>query len=897
MRGVRVWSPAVVAALLLAALPVVSSQAARGVPQDGAAPAAARAVDDIVLRVAMQDDVKSLNPLVAGDVWTWNVLGYIYDTPMSTDLIDSSKFIPYIATHSSNCSASSLFNYDNRSEWEPLAKYGQITVHYDFTNVFFHDGHQMDIGDILFSFGVQATVTDWASSVKCLMDKGGDIGSNYSDTHWLAIKTMDSTTLRFYFQAPFADFIRNTLSVFILPQHIWANKAGGQSVDGTDPFLPPTNSYAWNPAKAIDYTNNPPVGSGPFKFVSWTPGQQAKIDTWREHFFPHQPFIDAIVFKIYKTAEQAVQALQMGDIDYIAWSIPPTYVPDLERDENIGLAMNAEKGFFYMGFNMRKKSFGYLDNDPEKGDYGKTFRQAVAHCVNKKEIVERILQNFGIPAVGPISEMDSEWYNESLEDYEFDPQKALDILAAGADGNPNTTADNYKLTNPSVDPGKGNWWLNPDGTPIGSGEGGRLEILTPPADYDPIHCQAPSMIATQMQSIGINAESVTLDFGTIVNRIDQRNFDMYLLGWRIGSDPSDFMHAFFHSSAAESGQNYPGYRNESYDALIDLARSTSDEYFLHKAKDYAQAAIVLDLPYNVLYFRTNIEAYRSDRFVNWTFGPSGSIFSWRSIMGIHPPSPFSLKGYLSVESPVPSESETDVVATVKDQDGLPAQGARVFLKCANGTFANGLTEYNSTTLANGQVRVKWKAPYVPGSVNDTKVGIQLLTATKDIDGPTEYDPAPSKVAVIKVMPEGAVFLRMRIEVETEVIDAGESTPITVTVRDQDGNPVEGATIETQLSEAGPSIDGDSVTNSVGIAVLVFHSPEILPECMDFRVDVFATHSEFSSSASGEFNIAVVAYGIPPLEEWEFPINIAISVCVISVVALAVAGFLRRKRAK
>jgi len=587
MRGVRVWSPAVVAALLLAALPVVSSQAARGVPQDGAAPAAARAVDDIVLRVAMQDDVKSLNPLVAGDVWTWNVLGYIYDTPMSTDLIDSSKFIPYIATHSSNCSASSLFNYDNRSEWEPLAKYGQITVHYDFTNVFFHDGHQMDIGDILFSFGVQATVTDWASSVKCLMDKGGDIGSNYSDTHWLAIKTMDSTTLRFYFQAPFADFIRNTLSVFILPQHIWANKAGGQSVDGTDPFLPPTNSYAWNPAKAIDYTNNPPVGSGPFKFVSWTPGQQAKIDTWREHFFPHQPFIDAIVFKIYKTAEQAVQALQMGDIDYIAWSIPPTYVPDLERDENIGLAMNAEKGFFYMGFNMRKKSFGYLDNDPEKGDYGKTFRQAVAHCVNKKEIVERILQNFGIPAVGPISEMDSEWYNESLEDYEFDPQKALDILAAGADGNPNTTADNYKLTNPSVDPGKGNWWLNPDGTPIGSGEGGRLEILTPPADYDPIHCQAPSMIATQMQSIGINAESVTLDFGTIVNRIDQRNFDMYLLGWRIGSDPSDFMHAFFHSSAAESGQNYPGYRNESYDALIDLARSTSDEYLLHKAIDDA----------------------------------------------------------------------------------------------------------------------------------------------------------------------------------------------------------------------------------------------------------------------------------------------------------------------
>jgi ABC-type transport system substrate-binding protein len=400
MYGVRAGSMIAVALLLTSILPIASSQAALDAP-DGL-PAAVGTRDEVVLRVAMQDDVKSLNPLVAGDVWTWNVLGYIYDTPLSVDLIDSSKYVPYIAVHSLNYTAESLFNFDNKSDWEPLAKDGQITVYYDFTDVKFHDGHQMDIGDIIFSFGVQALNPEWSANIKCLMDRGGNETSNHSTTHWLGMEKYSESAdekqaaLRFYLQAPYADFIRNTLSVFILPQHIWANRIGGQAVDNADPFLLKGNPNLWDTANALTFNNLAVIGSGPFKFDSWTPGQTAKITTWREHFNHPQPYIDAIQFKIYKTAEQAVQALQRGDIDYIAWSIPPTYVPELINDENIGISQSAEKGFFYMAYNMRKKSFGYLDNDPSAvdpttglKDPGKQFRLAVAHCVDKREIVER----------------------------------------------------------------------------------------------------------------------------------------------------------------------------------------------------------------------------------------------------------------------------------------------------------------------------------------------------------------------------------------------------------------------------------------------------------------------------------------------------------------------------
>ncbi len=80
---------------------------------------------------------------------------------------------------------------------------------------------------------------------------------------------------------------------------------------------------------------------------------------------------------------------------------------------------------------------------------------------------------------------------------------------------------------------------------------------------------------------------------------------MYILGWRIGSDPTDFLYAFFHSETAAEGQNYPGYSNSSFDAIIDEARETGDEDARLKLIQDAQAAIAYDLPYDVLYFRTN----------------------------------------------------------------------------------------------------------------------------------------------------------------------------------------------------------------------------------------------------------------------------------------------------
>ncbi|MFO7618280.1 MAG: ABC transporter substrate-binding protein [Thermoplasmata archaeon] len=600
--------------------------------------------------------------------------------------------IPYITVGSANLSVKSEgwtwddkdignFNFNPRDTWTSPAQVGEAVIFYDFTNVTWHDGTQMTVRDIMFSMHMAGQVPEWSSSMNPLKDMGGYAGSNYTTTSWLHVyKVWESpdqlqAALKFELQIPYAEFFRDTLNTFLLPYHIWGSTVSGQNVDDAkiwcDPGYNLWASDSWKVNAAQSYDNIPPIASGLFKFDYWNAGSSSRVLTYRGHFFDEnykytdyvldqygqslakQPNIDSITFKIYKTADAAVLALKNGDVDYIAWNVPPSYIPELTKEPNIGMAQILESGFFYMGYNMRLSSFGYKEGDPLMGDIGKPFRKAVAHCINKERIVTHLLMNHGVAGDGPVAPS-SEWYNNSIPRYAFDPYEAKVILAnAGYKVNANGT---FLVGQAAIDAaGLGNWWVNPDGTPIGSSVGGKIEILTPEANYDPIRAQAGLMIAEQLRNVGIYAESVAMDFDTIVNRIDNRDFDMYILGWTIGSEPTDYLWAFFHSSNAVIGQNYPGYQNASFDMLIDQARASQDYDEKKELIFEAQAAICYDLPCDVLYYRTNSEVYRSDRFVGWVSGKV-SIFNDQSLKLIHHP---------DLELPSPSPEEKDSGGTLR----------------------------------------------------------------------------------------------------------------------------------------------------------------------------------------------------------------------------------------
>lgn len=934
---------------------------------------------ELILRVAMQDDIKGLNPITVSDVWSWNVLSYIFDGPINVNPT-TDELIPYLAIGSSNTTGTfppagtatfdgfcdiGNFGFSPRSEWGSGSTVGEAIIYYDFENVYWHDGVQMSIRDVMFSMHMTAMIPEWTSSMNPLKDMGG-VGGNYSTTSWLHVykvwESPDSkqAALKFVLQTPFADFFRSTLSTFLLPYHIWGSTVSGQAVDNTKiwcdlPGYDVDAADSWKVAPAQSYDNNPPIGNGPFKFESWEPGQLTKIVTWRDHFFREdykytdyvldefgkslavQPNIDAVTYKIYKTAEAAVLALKSNDIDYIAWSVPPTFVQELANEPGVSLIQSPEQGFFYLAYNMRRQSFGYENGDASTGnDMGKPFRKAVAHCIDKNSIVQRLLLNLGLPGHGPVSSI-SAWYNSSIPTYSFDPDEAKNILANAGykvnQGGTLLTGDAAKAA--AGDP---NWWVNPDGSNIGSSTGGKIEILTPEANYDPIRAQAGLMIAQQLRDIGIYAESIAMDFGSIVDVMDQRAFDMYILGWSIGSDPTDFLHAFFHSSMSVAGQNYPGYSNSStfasingydkcFDEVIDAARETGDEEERKALILEAQASICYDLPYDVLYFRTNIEAYRSDNFVGWDVGSKGSIFTWSSLFSIRAPSPYKTNAqFVSPPSAMLSNGSQEITVLVKDQDGNPINGASVFMSTTMGT----LSEYNGTTGETGKFTTTFTAQTVvlPDSVdpsdplyesienerldltnNGSQAIISITTAKYTSDTGQAYDDAPARLTVVTVYPTDAQFLSvaMSFNENPDVIDdvtaegTNGFTQVEVTVTDQTGLAVYNSSVKLTASPAilniTPEIQYTDANGKATFKIVATNLENNDGTQVEFDLKAVALHPDIAG-ISGENLITLyimdTATGGTTTSDTPFP-TFAVIASVFCAISVSYAVISRKKR--
>ncbi|MFO7618846.1 MAG: ABC transporter substrate-binding protein [Thermoplasmata archaeon] len=844
-----------------------------------------RQSDELTLRIAMQDDVKGLNPITVSDVWSWNVLGYLYDGTINVNP-DTDALIPYVAIGSANITGKippadaatfdgfcneGNFAFTPKDTWGANTVYGEAVIFYDFEDIVWHDGHQMDIRDILFSNHMCAQVPEWSSSMNPLKDMGGKAGTNYTTSAFLHIyKVWESpdhkqAALKFILQEAYAGFFRDTLSTFLLPEHIWAYKVSGQAVDGAkiwcDPGFSLSGADSWKVAPAQSFNglvDGKVIGNGPFKFDFRETGQFIKVLTFREHFFDENykytehvldqygeslavmPSIEAITYKIYKTADAAVLALKNKDIDYIAWSVPPSYVQDLGNTQGVEMTFSSEPGFFYLAYNMRLDSFGYKDGNPANGDGGIAFRKAVAHCIDKNRVVSKLLLNLGVAADGPVSSFNLDWYNKDyIVRYNFDPNEAKRILAEAGykvkKSNGEIVTGQAAIDAAGID----NWWINEDGTPIGSSPGGLIEILTPEANYDPIRAQAGLMIAEQLRNVGIYAESVAMDFGSIVDRIDARDFDMFILGWSIGSDPTDFLWAFFHSSQSAVGQNYNGYQNPDFDVVIDAARQTGDPIVRKQKILECLTILTEDLPYDVLYFRTNIEAYRADRFVGWEVGRKGSIYNWDSLCNLRAPSPFKANAqFVTPPSAMTSNKTQDITILVKDQAGAPIVGAKVWVNASLGSLS--ITE--GLTLDGGRFVTEFTAPVitVPDQTdptyhdivyNGTQVILTIEKATFT-SGEDVYDPAPQRIHEIKVFPEGQSFLSVSMVADPDTIDdiregAPGFTIVEVTVTDENGDPVADSKVTLSASPALPTIDqAEKQTDDSGIVTFTVTAQDL-----------------------------------------------------------------------
>ena len=867
-----------------------------------------RAGETITYTVGGQDQMKTRNwlPAIANDVWTSDVLGRVYDTVGQTHPT-TDALVPYIIKGVDD-NGDEVFQRSEKADFlkrdcpvpcaDPVTWRRTVVAYYDFNGVFFHDGVQADLSDVMFNYVLQSLNPRFNTDLRVLWDDPNAatlpanrhlnidiLGCNLPDgpasPGWDGGGTMPGSNslrcaLRFRLQDDFALFYRSTLAgLTLFPRHEFEGVGGSPArhADFGVAIYPATWSvvskrltpvpadetaitpFVYSSAEGWQMTDADVIGTGPFKFGTWQiTNAIARVDKNTRFFYGanpdnpavvydtslpvymHQPYVTTIIFKKYGTTQLGVLALQSGDIDFYHWALPPEFVPNLLNNPSMRVWANAEPGFFYMAYNMRRQPFGYTTWPPPAGqdrsptvDTGLPFRQAFAHLIDKATIVRVLLQNYGVIADGTVSPSNTFWYNGTLPKYAYDPTQAGLIL------------DNQG-------------WTKPNGAAVCGEDGSncrsfprvgatKFEILTPQADYDPIRASAGAMIASAARSIGVNVVSKPTAFGTIVSRTAAGDFDMFILGWRIGGTDPDYLFSFFHSSNAVGGQNYPGFYDSEFDQKISASRKELNEATRQGLVKEAQGILAQRLPYDVLYYRTNIEAERRDRFENYSV-TSGSIWNYWSIQSIKRPTNKFIRPLVTATNALVAGGTTALTTTVRDQDGLAVQGATVRLSVpdGSGTFAggsctSGICSISGQTGSSGQYLAQYTAP-TPAPSGNPDVSI-LMTATSS-------DPAVSietRTVVVTIFAAGVPFLSLTPKLTTgDLVPTTQSLVFGVEVRDQDGNLAPNAAVSLTVPP-GPTITPSSGTAAQMRSGVVFQAPATISGSQSvFTVTATATQA-------------------------------------------------------
>ncbi len=423
--------------------------------------------------------------------------------------------------------------------------------------------------DAKWSDGKPVTSADVKYSLQVLGDNGA-LFTSYTD-NITSIETPDPETVVIKTSKPDARIVGG-LFIYILPKHVWSKV----------PVKDLTGSYQ---------PDLPLVGSGPYTVTDFERGRILKMER-NPNFRGPKPNYDEIQFITYGSQDAVERALQLGEIDVVS-EVQASTFDQLGDKPNIDTVKGASPAFTQLAFNLcQKKDCPDAQFNPAVQDRG--VRQAIAYAVDRERINVIAARNTSFVAHGLLPEFYKSFYERPTMDYDPpDVDKANQIL------------DDAGYTR--------------SGGGVRSKDGNDLSFNLYVRSESPYNIQAAKLVAEQAKAIGVdfNVQVVSTDKLTelTVRKVDGKpapDFDTFIWGW--GGDPYDPNFLLGLLTTGEIGTSSDSfYSNPTYDRLYEKQTTQFDTAARKKTIDRMIAISQRDLPYLVLTYDPNLQAYRTDR--------------------------------------------------------------------------------------------------------------------------------------------------------------------------------------------------------------------------------------------------------------------------------------------
>jgi peptide/nickel transport system substrate-binding protein len=268
---------------------------------------------------------------------------------------------------------------------------------------------------------------------------------------------------------------------------------------------------------ATSEANFNPVSNSPFILKKWDRNQAITFGVNNNSFLYDENNIDELVFKIIPDYNSRITQLKKNEIDFMEL-ISAEDVLELKEMENMMVKTIEGREYDYVAWNnidpeLFNTSSGGVTPNKLFGE--SEIRVALTYAINRKEILDEHLYNYGALAITPVSPIFTSYVNPALEGYNYDPEKAKSILL------------------------KHGWRdSNNDGVIDKNGTEFKFTLTYPGGN--PLRSFASTIIKNNLKIVGIDVTVETMEMGAFIDKLLSKSMDawmVWMLGWQPGTFP------------------------------------------------------------------------------------------------------------------------------------------------------------------------------------------------------------------------------------------------------------------------------------------------------------------------------------------------------------------------
>ena len=423
-----------------------------------------------VLTVACPYDAKTLDPHVTNDTGSHLMMRQIYEKLVDFD--ENLNVVPMLA-----------------EKWD-ISEDGKSYTFYLKKGVKFHNGEEMKASDVLFSF--KRMLSPAAAAIHAYSNVIDPEGFKVIDDYTLVVKTKEA------------------LGAFLASMnHGFASIVSEKAVTEA----------------GKDYGAQP-VGTGPFKYVSWAKGDRIVLERFEDYHDKKAALSKMILRAVTESTSRTIE-LESGAVD-LALDPPGSDVKRLEANNKIEVVRRPGQLVYHLGFNLDKEPYNNIK-----------VRQAMNIAVNRPGMAKVVYRGNAAPSVGPWTSA-VKYAPQDVPQIEYDLEKAKELLKEAG----------Y--------------------------EKGFKAVLWVPDRKE--QADMATILQDEYKKIGIDMEIKVYEWGAYIEALKAADHELYIMGWSGGApapDPYFFAGPKFLSSVIGSS-NRCRLNDAAVDQLINKGAGMQD---------------------------------------------------------------------------------------------------------------------------------------------------------------------------------------------------------------------------------------------------------------------------------------------------------------------------------